>query len=447
MFCWPVGRMCRTLLARQDVRNCAWVGCFRSHFGSTKTRILPPLFVFGLDMSSPVCEVASPLSGDISHESVILEAESFFEAFSDAEEILDSMIEDGPPEKRRRLVQKQLVDLPPDIKPSKTTLRARFAGLTIGEYTALRKMGVPIVMFNLLALIIKPFMNLVGPTRRITRALDCVEFYAGVGNVARAFKNAGLESRTYDIVENAEDMNMSSAYGFFTAVFLCMKLKAFGLSHWASVCSTWVFMSQGSTKRYMNIWGTPESCSGVVTANEQVVRMTMLFMLCNVRQVYWLLEQPMTSVLDQIPVLVEDVIGWSVRVNTCMGAYWAKSKKPTWLKSNGRWSTALRRSSSGCSFDANDNVVQLEPGLDGKKRVSGGPGLKATQVYPEGYGTAVLDAWMDRETHSSTCAFEECDDSDASDEELEEMPEAWRANLQDVAEALNVSMDKFDTDR
>ena len=49
--------MCRTLLARQDVRNCAWVGCFHSHFGSTKTRILPPLFVCFLDMTSPVCEI------------------------------------------------------------------------------------------------------------------------------------------------------------------------------------------------------------------------------------------------------------------------------------------------------------------------------------------------------------------------------------------------------
>ena len=37
-------------------------------------------------------------------------------------------------------------------------------------------------------------------------------------------------------------------------------------------------------------------------------------------------------------------------------------------------------------------------------------------------------------------------DSD-SDEEVPQMPELWRANLQDVAAELGVSLHKFDTDR
>ena len=156
----------------------------------------------------------------------------------------------------------------------KTQLRARFAGLEVMEYMSLRKMGLPVVFFNLLAMLIRPAMALANTTGRVVRKYQCVEFYAGVGNVARAFKNVGLEAKTFDIVQDANFMNMTSAYGFLTAIAYCMMLMPYSLSHWASVCSTWIWISKSSTKRSDDCpWGTAESCSGVATVSEQVVRM------------------------------------------------------------------------------------------------------------------------------------------------------------------------------
>ena len=261
-----------------------------------------------------------------------------FNCVSDAEEILKDMAEDIEPPRKRLRGKQYHEPLPWEVKPTKTQLRARFAGLEVMEYMSLRKMGLPVVFFNLLAMLIRPAMALADTTGRLVRKYHCVEFYAGVGNVARAFTKEGLEAKTYDIVQDANFMNMSSAYAFLTAIAYCMMLRKYSLSHWASVCSTWIWISRSSTKRGDSTpWGTADSCSGVATANEQVVRMAMLFMLCRVRQVYWMLEQPMSSSMDKLSIMQQGCIGWSTRINTNMGAFGADSKKPTWLRSNGKW--------------------------------------------------------------------------------------------------------------
>ena len=62
--------------------------------------------------------------------------------------------------------------------------------------------GWPIAMLNLLAVIVA----MVGP---ISRELHCVEYFSGVGQIAKAFREAGHNSRTFDIIDLGDLQNLT----------------------------------------------------------------------------------------------------------------------------------------------------------------------------------------------------------------------------------------------
>eukprot|EP00969_Alexandrium_andersonii_P184035 8131839-Alexandrium_andersonii.AAC.1 len=70
--------------------------------------------------------------------------------------------------------------------------------------------------------------------------LDGVENFSGVGNVHRAFENAGLKMALYDIDRDEPYENMLTPEGSLTSVQMNARIGRAGLSHWATVCSSWV---------------------------------------------------------------------------------------------------------------------------------------------------------------------------------------------------------------
>ena len=135
----------------------------------------------------------------------------------------------------------------------------------------------------------------------------------------------------------------------------------------------------GSTSRYGNI---------------MTARMILLLLLLEIRQVWWVLEQPMTSMMDKLD-LWRCLTCRVKRLSTCMGAFGAETQKPTWLLSSEKntWFLALaRKVPEDAVFDSTGVVVK---GSDG--RVSGGPGLKETQAYPSEYSLELLRLWTARQ--------------------------------------------------
>lgn len=55
------------------------------------------------------------------------------------------------------------------------------------------------------------------------------------------------------------------------------------------------------------------------------------------------------------------------------------------------------RNCTGGNRDGWRNTSELEPHLDGRKRVCGTPGLKLTQVYPEEFGDWLFKLWQTEE--------------------------------------------------
>ena len=297
---------------------------------------------------------------------------------------------DGPPVKKRRLHGKQSVEIPPQVGESKSSRRARLCGIEPSTVRKLMRAGWPIAMFNLLAVIAATFPL-------IPRDVQCVEYFSGVGQVAKAFREASLNTRTFDIIADADLQNLNTSAGLVTALALALSLAARGVAHWATVCSTWIFLSRGSTgRRSGRVWGLPGRAyitENVAVANAQATRMIMICLLLTFRKVCFILEQPLSSIMHELPL-------WSCiprqlsKKHTHMGSFGALTPKPTWLLSAHTWHQGLCRPLPADFVNMNSGTVTKSTGADGVTKVAGGPRLKETQAYPPAYGVAVQQEWQ-----------------------------------------------------
>ena len=127
--------------------------------------------------------------------------------------------------------------------------RAGALGMSIETFKQLTLMGFPIACFNILhhiSLTMSP----------MHKDLDCVEYFSGVGNISRVFRQGGVLTATFDYIKNIEFENLCSPGGMMTALYFAMMLKARGLASWATVCSSWIFLSASCTGRPRSLpWG------------------------------------------------------------------------------------------------------------------------------------------------------------------------------------------------
>ena len=101
----------------------------------------------------------------------------------------------------------------------------------------------------------------------------------------------------------------------------------------APVCSSWVFMSRGSTARSA---GFPlgKECKLCEEANTMVSRVCILLLLCAARQIWFVLEQPCNSLLEHHPRFQDLMMLLKIyRKHVAMKDYGGGSMKSTWLYS------------------------------------------------------------------------------------------------------------------
>ena len=155
------------------------------------------------------------------------------------------------------------------------------------------------------------------------------------------------------------------------------------------VCSSWIFMSRGSTGRSeFNILGRPTGC--VLSANQMVSRASLLFWLGHTLGHTVVIEQPASSLMALHPRL-QTIIGFITvyKVKTFLGHFRAESPKPIMLLSNCAHIGGVNKYKLRNWLPASQNVTKTSVGSDGVHRVSGDKGLKETQTYPDGFGRAV----------------------------------------------------------
>ena len=267
-------------------------------------------------------------------------------------------------------------------------------GIPVVACKRMLQAGLPILIFNLLL-----WME-VHMSPSSDRKYQCMEAYSGLGQVAKAFREGGMRSWEYDIDTDGLNEDACCAEGMLTMMQKLLMLEPGAIAHWATVCSSWVWMSSGTTDRhrYLRPEGNP-ALPSVRDGNMQAARMSLFMVLMSCLGVWQILEQPSTSMMPNSKWLrwVKSLLNLK-RCFTWMGCFNAKTAKPTSLYHTGEWPSALSRTlgqEQRKQFEATDSVDFLQPKTCGpnvgKVRVCGNDGLKETQAYTAEYGRAVRD--------------------------------------------------------
>ncbi len=225
--------------------------------------------------------------------------------------------------------------------------------------------------------------------------VEHVEFFSGDAAVTLSHQNRGRIAVPYEKKRDAVRENMLTELGYNYAVELALRVEPGGAALLAPVCSSWVFMNQGTAGRNIanplgNVWS-----STVRSANCLVARTVLLCMLLTCRGVFWVLEQPNGSLMQHHPYFQWMLSMIRVyRHAISMREYGAPSAKPTWLYSAHACVADVDR--YACATRAVDDVALVTKYTDraGKVRCSGGPRLKASQSYPAQFGQAICETYM-----------------------------------------------------
>ena len=242
------------------------------------------------------------------------------------------------------------------------------------------------------------------------RAVDCpqcycIELFAGVAAIARAFIAQGFFALTFD-KDHSQDQDMNTWSGFMIVLAWALRAEPGGIIWMGTVCSTWVVTSRGSTGRSQSCVLGAQRHWTVSEANKMAARSALVAYICAVRGVGFILEQPQTSLMVDMPCfrflmeLSQVIHGWVwATQRTCLGAFGAERPKPINMYSNRNWVSHLERSVSGLSFVSCEDagVVKEVIGSDGSRKFAGGPNLKETQEYPLEFGVQVQRCWAEHD--------------------------------------------------
>ena len=229
---------------------------------------------------------------------------------------------------------------------------------------------------------------------RSPRFRDVADCFCGSGMLSAECASAGLRCIFLDVLCNKEH-DLVTTEGFISWIYAILSLVIRGVAIFGLPCQTFIWLSRGHTLRSASRpWG---DCSrnDVVCANIMLKRTLILIRLCVLREVYFLLENPLGSIVWQNPA-------WRklkrrlciarhgvVRQITWFGSMTCQIAKPVIFegiypgvkniyKPKPRWTRRPARKQTLCWFS------WLQPQRDGtvKRRFMGKPALKSSGEYP-----------------------------------------------------------------
>ncbi len=232
--------------------------------------------------------------------------------------------------------------------------------------------------------------------------LDCVEVFAG----AQAITQAVLQ---FQGTAFAMDLNMGptcdvlTPAGLIRLLFAVLRLRPGGLLWGAPPCSTWAWVSRGSTGRVDRVEGNWNRSERILGQNALVERLGLVLRLMRGQDVHWVIENPRQSIIWDYPGMAAAKAAYrdQVRTVTCeLGAYGADTPKPVTLVGTAPWLGTFDRVKCSRARLAEIKAKGIKTAhvyydTRGIKRVQGSKALKATQEYPSRFGRAVARAHLD----------------------------------------------------
>lgn len=227
------------------------------------------------------------------------------------------------------------------------------------------------------------------------------DVFCGTGGISAAFVRCQHSPGVSLDLSMSKAHNILEYTGFALFIQAFLELVPMAMVFIGLPCSTFVFMSRGTTKRYAeNAWLGNEDLACVRAANIIAKRVVMLCKMLTLRLVQYVIEQPMTScffdmqcfrkLCDMKPYLGRH--GLRLKRKFVWLGHWGHNiPKPTVLWGCARALKHLVKKKPKIKPDASNSVVRKGSlkwiKANGKwiqrRRVSGIPRkLKQTQVYP-----------------------------------------------------------------
>ena len=300
-----------------------------------------------------------------------------------------STVSPATSEKRHRIKGKQPHCPSPGVVVRRSSeVLAEACGITAPEVRALHRLGAPPILFWLLAVLLR----MLGPR---SLDLDCVEWYSGVGEVHAAMQWRFFASLPYDVIHDDNYQDMTTAWGFITALEWARRMTFFGFSPFGTVCSSWVWVCRSTTGRSDgNVLGD-NNVHSVKQGNLMVARMMFLYMILAAKKVAFVLEQPSSSMMANHPKVAQRGLH---SIHTWMACFGAPTAKPSRLYSNEPIVIDKMKRSMTKSIKENcssKGVTTVKKGVGVlSNQVTGGKLLKETQCYTREYAEALTESYM-----------------------------------------------------
>ena len=124
-----------------------------------------------------------------------------------------------------------------------------------------------------------------------------------MANIKIACEEMGFNALAFDLVNHGVFQNVLTKEDWFTTVQFLRRQRPGAGNHWATVCSTWVWMARASCFRHPDQpLGLPDRRSdAVIAANRMVTLMAMCILFIMANKGSWILEQPASSNMYAIP--------------------------------------------------------------------------------------------------------------------------------------------------
>jgi hypothetical protein len=241
------------------------------------------------------------------------------------------------------------------------------------------------------------------------RDCDCVEIFSGCGSVWRAAQQAGKKAQGYDkhrvpgvTDQHAGSMNENilTRAGFLHALTLVLRLCPRGLLWLAPMCNSFSWLALSVTMRAAhNSYVGDESRACVREGNLAARAAAFLMIVAWVRMVHVVVENPSTSMLFRFYEAAH-VILFDPKVAIC--ARCAFSDEPEGyrllkrykLLSNEPWIVHLHRSCTCTPPKRHAPLISVKTIKGHSTRTGITSALRESAVYPDSFGTAVVQAWL-----------------------------------------------------
>lgn len=172
--------------------------------------------------------------------------------------------------------------------------------------------------------------------------LGAVSAFDGCGSLSRALNDHGIAASGYDMANDNIYENCLTLEGVQFFLMMLVRVAAGGVVWLGPPCCSWIWLTRSKSKRtgdhpegnIEDKWVQQHNCIAEFVAK--------VIVTCHQRGIYWVIEQPLSSVLFRFGPIAEAIASTGGRsVSVRLGDFGAETTKPLRLVGTAPWLDGL----------------------------------------------------------------------------------------------------------